>query len=202
MSILIDDAGWGCLVGGVLIGACRVEREEFFWKEIPVEQFQEPKFSQGTYLEIGAQLAAELLRKLSAPADEPITVCMGYVLQGIREWLATSEYTQWESGKVGEPLQGLIEHALQDYLCELGLEIDYETLTQKQGLAFYKAVEWLHGGNPRTHPRALPHREECGKTGWSTFRLWADHPYDEGKQLAAEQRRQRNQERRMESVGW
>jgi len=40
MTIQIDDAGWGCLLLGVLIGAYRVETGEFAFGEIAVEHFQ------------------------------------------------------------------------------------------------------------------------------------------------------------------
>jgi len=195
MMIQIDDSGWGSLVGGVLIGACRVETEEFGWEEIGVEFFQEPLFSQQAYLQEGARIATGLLDQLQVPRDEPIRVCTGHVLGGIREWLQREGF-DWQTAKVGEPFQTLIEQALLEQLQKRGLKIDFEILTQKQGLAFYQAVAWLHGGYPkRPGSLALPEREKLCKTGWSTFRIWADHSYDEAKKLAREFKRRRSQER-------
>ena len=32
--VLIDDAGWGSIIGGVLYGVCRVETGEFLFDEV------------------------------------------------------------------------------------------------------------------------------------------------------------------------
>ena len=54
MTIQIDDAGWGCLLLGVLIGAYRVETGEFAFGEISVEHFQNGAFARQGYQISGA----------------------------------------------------------------------------------------------------------------------------------------------------
>jgi hypothetical protein len=53
-------------------------------------------------------------------------------------------------------------------------------------------VRWLKGGN--LNGKALPEREMLCKTGWSTFRVWADMPYNEAKKASM---RIKNENRRM-----
>lgn len=197
MTIQVDDAGWGSLVGGVLIGACRIETGEFRWDLIPVGEFQEPLFSTRHYLEAVSETAKDLLDQLDTPTDETILVCSGWVLSGFRHWLAAQNGAiDWHTEIIGEPLQSRIEQAFCEYLAEeFDLKVDPETSTQKHGLFFWKCVEWLHGGHPDRCPHALPEREEHCKTGWPSFRIWADHPWREARQLAAMARKHRRQER-------
>lgn len=44
MTIHLDDAVWGRLVGPVLVGAYRVETAEFACREVPAPLFQGPAF--------------------------------------------------------------------------------------------------------------------------------------------------------------
>lgn len=196
MTILVDDAGWGSIIGGVLYGVCRVETGEFEYGEVPPQFFQEPLFDTAQYQAQGAAVVADLFERLAGPTDEPIRVCTGSCLAGIRQWLDANEFGDWETAKIGEPLQTKIETALQAYLRGFGFEIDLETLTTKQGLAFHKAVGWLHGGNAYSNPKSLPEREAVCKTGWSTFRAWADHLYPQAKSIAQQVKARRYRERR------
>lgn len=183
MTVQIDDAGWGCLIGGVIIGAYRVESEEFVWGEIPVEKFQDGAFSRKEYRFAAADLAKDLLGQLQVATEERIHVCTGYVLGEIRQWLQRQQYS-WQPAKITGPLQDRIEHVLLQRIHELGLkEVDFETLTEKQGLLFYQCLRWLKGGNPNA-TSIITEREHLAKTGWASYRIWATHPYQEAKELA------------------
>jgi hypothetical protein len=189
MTVQIDDAGWGCLLGGVIIGAYRVETAEYAWGEVPVETFQGAAFARKEYLGGAARLAAQLFEQLRVPRDEPVEICSGYVLGGVREWLSGAGY-RWRTVKVEGPLQVLAETTLQQRLQQIGLDVDYETLTGKQGLLFWLCLRWLKGGDVDA-ARVLPEREKYAKTGWASYSIWASHPYEEAKRLAREAKARR-----------
>ena len=187
--VKIDDAGWGCLVGGVLLGIYREETSQFSYTEIPVEMFQGQAFACRQYHEAAYRLTPELLRSIDVSPEEPITVCTGEVLAGVRRYLADNGYN-WHRGKITGGLQEKIETALMQKLNGLGIRVDYKTLTEKQGLLFWHCVRWLKGGN--LNAKALPERERLCKTGWKTFRAWADLPYNQAKEEAKRVRRRRS----------
>jgi hypothetical protein len=194
MTIQMDDAGWGCLLLGVLIGAYRVETGEFAFGEIAVEHFQNGAFARKGYLDVAVTVADDLLVQFAVGLDEPIEVCRGYVLDGVRAWLSKQGYT-WTPIKVEGPLQVLVENALLQKLHALGIRVDYRTLTEKQGLLFWHCLRWLKGGDMEA-TRALPERQALAKTGWASYGIWVSHPYRQAKRLASEAKRARSGARR------
>ncbi len=180
--IQIDDAGWGSLVSGVLIGAYRTETGEFACDEIPVAFFQGEAFARKAYLEESYGVARRVLDQLRVGKDEPIEICTGYVLEGVRAMLDVDGYS-WRAGKITGALQDKIEHDLLNRVRALGVQTDYATLTTKQGLYFYQCVKWLKGGNLNA-ARPVPERELLCKTGWATYRAWAYNSYERAKQIA------------------
>lgn len=186
MSIQIDDAGWGSLIGGTIIGAYREETGESAFATIPVEQFQGEAFARKDYRTGAVAAAQSVLEKLGHRHDEPVTICTGYVLDSIREYLENKGYC-WQAGKITGPLQELIENRFLEELQSLGVKgITFETMTEKQGLFFWLCVKWLKGGN--MNGKALPDREQAVKTGWSTYRCWSEMPYEQAKAAAKKQK--------------
>ena len=215
MTIQLDDAGWGCLIGGVIVGAYRLETQEFACEEIPARFFQPPLFGQrasacactpacaGThadrhadrYLDKAVEVAGRLLMdELGVQPGEEIQVCSGYVLSNVGPWLAQAGLLG-RKVKVEGPLQVLVETALQQSLAALGLDVSYDVLTRKQGLLFWKCLHWLKGGNINA-TRAVAERERHAKTGWASYGIWVGHPYAQAKQLAAQAKAARKQARR------
>ena len=192
--IQIDDAGWGCLIGPVLIGAYRIETQEFAYGKIPVRFFQPPLFAQKAYLDKAAEVARQLLDELKVKPKERVEICRGYVLDGVRAWLAKTGRS-FRTVKVEGPLQVLVETALQQELAALGLRVSYEVLTEKQGLLFWLCLRWLKGGDIDA-TKAVPEREKHAKTGWASYDIWISHPYAEAKRLAAEAKAERRRARR------
>jgi len=185
--IKIDDAGWGCLVGGVILGIYREETHDYNYGEIPVEIFQGQKFQKKEYFQSAYQITPELLQSLNVSKKEQIMVCTGEVLGGVRRYLSDHGYN-WKSGKIKGGLQTKVEKTLQEKLFSYGIRVDFKTLTEKQGLLFWMCVKWLKGGN--LNGRAIPEREKLCKTGWRTFRIWADLPYDKAKEESKRLKRQ------------
>lgn len=195
MTIQIDDAGWGSLVGGVIIGACRVEshQTQHGFKEVPVSFFQGEAFDRKLYLEHAAEIAKELMEELHVALDEPVQVCTGYVLQAVRSGLAEAGY-QVAPVKIGEPLQTLIEQELLDRVLALGVETDLETLTEKQGLYFWQCIRWVKGGDV-DRIGGIPERMIHCKSGWGTFDIWINHPYQKAKRLSKAYKANKRRER-------
>lgn len=192
--IQIDDAGWGSLLLGCGIGGYRVETGEFVYREVPVELFQENNFASEKYQDGAVQAAQEVLKEIRHTHGEPIEICTGYVLESIRHYLASNGYS-WKSGKIIGPLQEKIENRFLKSLTEIGFHIDYEMLTQKQGLFFYKALKWLKGEN--INGTVLPDRKRFAKTGWPTYHIWAAMPYEEAKVKA---KKLKNDRRRLRNI--
>ena len=111
----IDDAGWGCLVGGVVIGCYRVPPDPVpgafpaGWRVcqrvITPRYFQnddaeEPKrYARRRYLDAAAQVAATCLTRLKATPTEEVAVCSGHVLDGVRVWLTAQGY-RWHTARI------------------------------------------------------------------------------------------------------
>lgn len=199
MTIQIDDAGWGSLMGGVLIGACREElpRTQHAFREVPAGAFQGSAFESKAYLHLAADAAMELLEELRVPLDEPVRVCTGYVLRLVQPRLADNGYLS-SPAKIGDPLQALIEREFLDRVLALGVETDFETMTEKQGLYFWQCVRWLKGGDVEAADVIAARAQHC-KTGWSTYRIWAFNPYSEAKSKAKAYKREKARARR---PGW
>ena len=196
MTVLIDDANWGCLLRGCLIGIYRVETEEMEVGEVPVEYFQEPKFSRHDYLWVIADIVKGLLDKLSVDSKERVTICRGYVLREARERFVHQGYN-CEPRKITGPFQEKLESQAIDYVNELGVGIDVSRLEQ-YGSLFFICLEWLKGGDLDAY--ALPEREIHAKTGWESYSIWAYNTLEMAKALARQRRiegrKQRSKEER------
>jgi hypothetical protein len=191
MTIQIDDAGWGCLLGGTLIGAYHVEAREYVVGEIPVALFQGEAFARKDYLDGGAEVVVRLLAQLQVEPEEPIRICTGYVLEGARGWLDDRRY-RWQTARITGPLQEMVETSLLERLHRLGLtEVDYPTLTTRQGLLFWHCLRWLKGGDLNA-AGVLPERARWAKTGWANYPVWAGQPYAQARQMLGKARAQRS----------
>ena len=67
-------------------------------------------------------------------------------------------------------------------------DVDYTTLTTKQGLLFWHCLRWLKGGDINA-AGVLPDRAKHAKTGWANYRIWAKYPYAQAKQMAKKNKR-------------
>lgn len=186
----IDDAGWGALVGGVTVGCYRVETAEFVAGTVAPAYFQDDDpdeadhFRRKNYLPAAARVVDVCLAQLKATPVEPVAICSGYVLAGVRARLTAQGY-RWQIARITGPLQELVERAYQGHLAELGFYVSYDLLTDhnQAGLFWWKQVAWLKAGNAEaTAPD--PKRAQVCKTGWSAFNTWAYHPYAEARTLA------------------
>jgi len=183
MSILIDDAGWGCLLGGTLIGAYQTKGEEMHIEEIPVEYFQGARFLRQEYLDAATKAVKKLLLGLGV-VREDILICTGYVLKDARAMLAREGYN-WRSGRITGPFQDAVEKEALVYVERFtGLKLDS---TSDYRDSFMACLAWLKGDN-LDDGLPLPERERFAKTGWPSYPIWAYNPLDLAKALTRERR--------------
>ncbi|MCK5592998.1 hypothetical protein KAI31_02760, partial [Candidatus Bathyarchaeota archaeon] len=79
MTIIIDDAGVGDLLFGVVIGAFRSRTQEFRYEILDVKYFRPPRFNRKEYLKQASKVVFKLLGKLKLKPDEPVHICRGYI---------------------------------------------------------------------------------------------------------------------------
>jgi hypothetical protein len=157
MTIQIDDAGYGDLLFGVVIGVYRPETDDFFYDVINVKYFQRPLFEKKGYLDEALQIARKLVKRLKLEDGERIEICRGDILDkaagGLIEAYGGKRVARV---KVEGRAQLLMEEAYLNEIRNLG----YEPLpdrTEKWGKSFWHMYRWL-----RNNPRMLRY----AKSGW------------------------------------
>ena len=182
MTIQIDDAGWGSMIGGVLIACYRVETAEFTAWEIPVTDFQGESFNHRRYLSSAWVATQRGLQTLKWGVPEPVQICSGFVHGETHHKLRAAQIV-----KITGPLQDKIEAELLSYLHKLGFP--FEGSTEEYGKLFFESVRWLKGGNPNRRGMD-PERLKVAKSGWKTFRFYQQYPYREATEKAKAFKRQ------------
>ncbi|MCL2135585.1 MAG: hypothetical protein FWH37_08620 [Candidatus Bathyarchaeota archaeon] len=156
MTILVDDAGSGDLLFGVVIGAYRQETNEFKYDVIDVHFYQN-KFKDKEYLKEASKIATKLVAAFNPNTDEEIHICQGCIFDTATEDLYKI-YGEKRIKRIhieGEA-QRLIEIAYLDEIRNLG----YEPLTEreeKRAKNFFHMMRWL-----KNNPKMLKY----AKTGW------------------------------------
>ena len=87
MTIIVDDAGSGDLLFGVVIGAFRDETQEFKYDVIDVKYFQTGLFRKKEYLTQTTKIVFDLLKKIPPKPEEEIHLCQGYIFDEAMEEL-------------------------------------------------------------------------------------------------------------------
>jgi hypothetical protein len=169
MTIIIDDAGIGDLLFGVVIGAFRPETQEFTYDVLDVKYFKPGKFGQKDYLDEASRIVFQLLGRLKLGDEELIHLCKGYVFDEAAEELQKiyGKERVHRVKVIGEP-QRLTETAYLDELRNLG----YEPLTrrgERRAKSFFHMMNWL---------KKNPDKLIYAKTGWprlSRYRLFRSY---------------------------
>jgi len=131
MTVIIDDAGSGDLLFGVVIGAYRSETQDFKYDVIDVQYFQPPQFGKKEYLTQASNIVLSLLTKLELKSDEPIMICRSYIFDVAVENLI-QKYGADRISRVkvtGEP-QCFTETAYLDEIRNLGYNMEVATTIQ------------------------------------------------------------------------
>ena len=157
MTVVIDDAGSGDLLFGVVVGAFRLETEEFKYRLVDVKFFQPELFRDKKYLQETTRIVSELLAQLNLKPEEEIQMCQGNIFDDAAAELqkAYGEDRVQRIRVVGEP-QRFTEIAYLDEIRNLGYEPLAERET-KRAKSFFHMMRWL---------TANPNMLRYAKTGW------------------------------------
>jgi CxxC-x17-CxxC domain-containing protein len=166
MTLIIDDAGSGDLLFGVVIAAFREETQEFRYDLIGVEFFQSSRFYEKEYLFQSARIVSQLVVGLKIKSGEEIHICRSYIFdQAVDDLRRTYGDDRVHRIEVtGEP-QRLAEIAYLDEIRNLGYEPIAER-ESKRAQSFFHMMRWL---------KENPDRLRYAKTGWprlSRYRLF------------------------------
>ena len=77
MTVIVDDAGSGDLLFGIVIGAYRPETAEFKYDVIGVRFFQPNQYCTKGYLTEASRITSELLATLKAKPDRTLAITKG-----------------------------------------------------------------------------------------------------------------------------
>jgi hypothetical protein len=157
MTILIDDAGYGDLLYGAVIGAYRPETDEFSYDLVDVKFFQKPLFERKEYQRQAGRIAKKLVERLGLKDGERIEICRGDIMdkavEALTEMYGEDRITRV---KVEGKAQDLIESAYLDEIRNLGYE-PIPDRTEKWGKSFWHMYRWL---------RNNPKMKKYSKSGW------------------------------------
>jgi hypothetical protein len=163
LTIVVDDAGTGDLLFGVVIAAFRCETQEFKYDVLDVKYFRYPRFRSKEYMKEASTIVFRLLDKLGVNKDERIQICRGYIFDDavncLREVYSGNQIQRITV--TGEP-QRLTETAYLDEIRNLGYEPVKER-DEKKAKSFFHMMNWL-----KNNPEKLIY----AKTGWPRLRRY------------------------------
>ncbi len=168
--ISIDDAGWGDLILGVVVGALNLDLPEarYMERRIPVSSFQSPNFEEKKYLDDAVRIADKIIAVTQPDAETTFNVRSGYVLSSIRGYLRGRGFRVEEVEVTGE-LQEKVERGYIRW-CK-AMEIPVERLENRG--RFWTFLEWV-----RESPKF---REKFVKTGWESWKnKWREKAFLRG----------------------
>jgi hypothetical protein len=154
---MIDDAGSGDLLFGVVIGAFRDSTREFRYKVIDVKYFQSRLFSRKLFLKECSKIVSKLLAEIKPKPKEKIHLCRGYIFDDVIAKL-TKKYGKDRICriKVTGEAQDLTEIAYLDEVRNLGYE-PLEERENRRAKSFFHMMQWL---------KKNPDKLKYAKTGW------------------------------------
>jgi len=157
VTIIIDDAGGGDLLLGVVIGVYRPETGEYRYDVIDVKYFKPLRFRRKEYLEQASKITLRILEKLNPAAEEPVQVCQGYIFEKtIRDLREKYGEERVSTTQVKGEAQRYTETAYLDEITNLGY-MPIASREQKRAKSFFHMMNWL---------RRNPDKLKYAKTGW------------------------------------
>lgn len=158
MNILsVDDSGWGCLLGGVMIGMYNSGTNKFLARLIPIKYFQGDMFQKKRYKVRTQRIFWNNWNKLG-PVDQ-IQICRGPIFNGLRIELQYHLVgVPVMFSEVVDPLQGWLEEKFAKHLVKLGVP---RLTNGAHCLTFEDQVKWATESKERT---------KYVKTGWDSWK--------------------------------
>jgi hypothetical protein len=156
--ILIDGAGWGDLILGVVVGALNLDLPDarYMERRIPISSFQSPNFEDKEYLDNAVEIADKIVQVMQPDADTTFKVRSGYVLSSICIYLRERGFRVEEVETTGE-LREKVEQGYMRWCKEMGAPA--ERLEDKG--RFWTFLEWV--------AKSPKFREKLVKTGWASW---------------------------------
>ena len=167
MTILIDDAGVGDLLFGVVIGGYRTETGEFEYDVVDVKYFQYPMFRPKRYLQETSRIVLQLLDRLRVRDGEEIHICSGNIFDLAHRDLKTRYNGLVHISKIIGTAQHYTETAYLDEIRNIGYEARSDR-DEKRAKNFFHMLNWV---------RHDPKRIKLAKTGWPRLRRYNLRPY-------------------------
>jgi hypothetical protein len=159
--IEVDDAGWGDLVGGVIVGGYNPLNEEFRWTEVSVEHFQGEAFSRKDYLVKARRAVNKILGDLGADKRfHMVALCTGYVFNHATRWLRQNRWRVVRRRIEGQ-CQELVEERFRTELVKIGVPPGMIVNVPSGTNRFMQLFQWV-----KKDPEE---RERFVKTGWSSW---------------------------------
>ncbi|MCJ7423865.1 hypothetical protein MUP01_06305 [Candidatus Bathyarchaeota archaeon] len=164
-EILIDDAGWGDLLLGVVVGALKPPNPMCMERRIPTSSFQPPNFENKKYLVDAVKIADEIVEVMQPNEETHFKVCSGYVLSSVHGHLRERGF-KVEKVEITGQLQEIVQRGYVKWCVEVG--VPEEILQDKR--RFWTLLEWV-----AERPDL---REGLVKTGWASWeRKWREEIY-------------------------
>ena len=168
---MIDDAGWGDLLLGIVIGALKPPDRRYMERRIPVSSFQPPNFENKKYLDDAVKIADEVVEVMQPDVETSFKICSGYVLSSIRRHLRERGFKVEEVEIRGE-LQEMVERSYVRWCVEVG--VPEERMQDKK--RFWTLLEWV--------AERPDQRERLVKTGWASWeRKWREEIFKKSQNL-------------------
>lgn len=162
LTVIIDDAGSGDLLFGVVIGAFRSETKEFKYGIIDVKFYQD-RFGKKEYFQEASDIASKLVSDLKLSSEEEIQVCQGNIFDlAVADLQKIYGERRITRIKVTGEAQRLVEIAYLDELRNLGYQ-PLEERETKRAKSFFHMMRWL-----KENPSMLLY----AKTGWPRLKRY------------------------------
>jgi CxxC-x17-CxxC domain-containing protein len=163
VTIIVDDAGSGDLLFGIVIGAYRTETMEFKYGLIDVKFFQPELYCNKGYLTEASKVTSELLASMKIKPDEEVHLCQGYIFdEAVTDLKKTRDEKLIQRIRVVGEAQRLTEIAYLDEIRNLGYE-PLEEREEKRAKSFFHMMRWL-----KAHPEMLKY----AKTAWPRLKRY------------------------------
>jgi hypothetical protein len=162
-EILIDDAGWGDLILGTVIGALKLPDQKYMVRRIPLIAFKSPNFENKLYLNEALRIVKEILEAMQVDKETCLKFCSGYILSRVSKYLQDRGFHVERINIFGE-LQKKIERSYIEWCIEVGVPEEILTIEKR----FYPILEWV--------AEKFELRENLVKTGWKSWKnKWRNH---------------------------
>ncbi len=143
MTIQIDDAGTGDIVGNAFIGFMREETGELIFKTIDVSLFQSDNWKNKAPYSKTLELVKEGLEEIGYKKNkEKLLLCRGNIFDKVREYFE-EEGIEYKPAIIEGKLQDAVEGKLVDHL-KNDLGVKSRKLTKKSGKnRYFVLLNWV-----------------------------------------------------------